>query len=880
MPSNIGLWARFAALIIIGFFIAACDGSDGAPGAQGPQGPQGPQGLPGDPAPAPDALQAAIDEAKPEACATCHGEIGEKEHQSVYDTYVDPSRLALTIDNVTSAPDGLGTFTVTVDFSITWDNQPYVDTTGLTSLDQKRFTAVQYDSATRQYLNDERLDDTDAGQVLNVAPGAVDGAYVLTQTGIAYAPEAPAAPFDGAYVYGYIAQTPLFEHDSPTSELPEGTHVHLYDNVSNAGMAFGTAAEADPNSYESAANVSGCVNCHGSPYLKHGYRSPEVAGFPDFTSCKSCHYDDRNGGHEDWQYMVDDPLNWATAGLPTATVEAKYAYKAKLMNDVHMAHAMEFPYPRSMANCSTCHAGKLDVVLDNSNFRGEVCRSCHPVEGNGAWHDLPDIIDPVTGDEIPDPQGIYAQEERAIPLLQLWTEHQVDSFHNINDDCQTCHGVLAEAPTFNELHTGYDVRIADETGTKYRSLFVASIDDVSVDLANSLMTISYSADASGIANAVPGTLDVYVLISFYGWDTKHFIVPSHNRDPDRNRYEFNGTAADPPLFPSVTELAPGSWELTVDLAAWSGQPDSIPNLIADGAIRKAEVTLAPRLQVLDHEDDQIPANLNAVTQTFDIGAGAFVNDYFKGDNATVDVANCEKCHDQLAVTWHTGRGRGGDIVACKNCHNPTFAGSHVEMASRSVENYVHAIHSFQDFDIDDSFHDDAPPDDPAHGEDYDPVLAKRYDQHIQHVFPNFTIRNCEACHNDETFDVPDQTKSMPGLLSASQHVDNWYEMVDTDTVVACDPCIPDTIAVLKDERNIGTVPEYVVGPASRACGGCHRARLINRDLAGELAAFNAHTQAGGTLVENDDDDDPTVVGTDTHDEVLFGIIEEIMSMFE
>jgi OmcA/MtrC family decaheme c-type cytochrome len=320
----------------------------------------------------------------------------------------------------------------------------------------------------------------------------------------------------------------------------------------------------------------------------------------------------------------------------------------------------------------------------------------------------------------------------------------------------------------------------------------------------------------------------------------------------------------------LTEVAPGSWQLTVDMAAWvDGQPGFIPDLIADGTIKKAEITLASRLDVdigrtyRDSTDTEVMANLNAVTQTFDLDADAFVDNYFKGDNATVDETKCEKCHDQLAVTWHTGRGRGGDIMACKNCHNPTYAGSHVEMASRSVENYVHAIHTFQDFDVDDSFHDDAPPDDPAHGEDFDPVLAKRYDQHIQHVFPNFTARNCEACHKSGTYNVPDQSKSMPGLLSAAQTIDNWYEMVSTAGN------IPSTIAVLKDERNIGTVPEYVVGPASRACGGCHRARLINRDLAGDLASFNAHTEAGGTFVEND-----------AEDTVLFGVIDKIMSLFE
>lgn len=70
-------------------------------------------------------------------------------------------------------------------------------------------------------------------------------------------------------------------------------------------------------------------------------------------------------------------------------------------------------------------------------------------------------------------------------------------------------------------------------------------------------------------------------------------------------------------------------------------------------------------------------------------------------------------------------------------------------------------------------------------------------------------------------------------------------------------------------RNIGTIPEVVTGPASRACGACHRARLINDDAASPLASFDAHTEANGSYVPNDEDD-----------EVLYGVIDEIMSMFE
>jgi hypothetical protein len=93
--------------------------------------------------------------------------------------------------------------------------------------------------------------------------------------------------------------------------------------------------------------------------------------------------------------------------------------------------------------------------------------------------------------------------------------------------------------------------------------------------------------------------------------------------------------------------------------------------------------------------------------------------------------------------------------------------------------------------------------------------------------------------------VPDQTESLPGLLSASDTVEGW-------------------------DRKIGDVPEYATGPASRACGGCHRAELINEDAWGELIPFNLHTKHGGYLVEGGEDPDAT----------LSTVIDVIMGIFE
>jgi len=142
-------------------------------------------------------------------------------------------------------------------------------------------------------------------------------------------------------------------------------------------------------------------------------------------------------------------------------------------------------------------------------------------------------------------------------------------------------------------------------------------------------------------------------------------------------------------------------------------------------------------------------------------------------------------------------------------------GSHLEMQSRSIDSYVHAIHSFQAFDIGDiNF--------------ADPVESMFYDLKVESHFPTFDITNCQSCHNAGKYNVPDQSKSLPGVLSASD---------------------PQPAGFI---RNIFGVPSYVVGPATRACGACHRAHEIKEDNAGGLIAFNSHTRTNGYLLENAD----------------------------
>ncbi len=217
------------------------------------------------------------------------------------------------------------------------------------------------------------------------------------------------------------------------------------------------------------------------------------------------------------------------------------------------------------------------------------------------------------------------------------------------------------------------------------------------------------------------------------------------------------------------------------------------------------------------------------SRTFDLGANAFDDGFYSPIAQVVD--GCNDCHDALATTFHSPD-RGGSIVVCRMCHITKSGGSHLEMQSRSLDSYIHATHSFQPYDFDEINFDD-------------PVEALHYEHHIGFPYPTHGVTNCESCHLEGQYDVPDQTMSLPGLLSAS---------ASNETI----------------DRSIPEVPSYVSGPASRACGGCHRATLINEDEASELISFNQHTKQGGYLIETGEDEDAT----------LNTVIEEIMAIFQ
>ncbi|MCL4296598.1 MAG: hypothetical protein KJ077_12755 [Anaerolineae bacterium] len=711
----------------------------------------------------------------PESCATCHKDAGAK-HQASYDELYQDGVIQVT--DLAYSFAATGTHTVT--FKMTKDGVPF----DAGKADNLAIYFTPYAGGKFQF-------EPAAERLSLKGDLTYDGEGGNTSTLVG----------DISDVSGIPGLIVVYGRDETIGTIPD-------TRVAQARYPFAAMLETGSGvDYVSAANVAGCEKCHSVPYLKHGYIYGQVNQDPgtDFYTCKACHLDNGAGGHFEWQLLVDDPaaaVEFLAAGedaqLPPEQAE-KYAYKTSVMNDVHMSHAMEFPYPQSMSNCVTCHEGKLDTVLADANFTGETCKSCHPVTGS---------------------------EEHGTTELALMTIMPEDhsDFDLNTETCSDCHSAEGGATVFSEIHTGYDEVIYTADGLKYSEAVSVTIDSASFD--GSTLNIKFSAVEAQDADVDVTTITPTVLVGLYGYDTKDYIIGAHERlfddngdgtidNNDQRALEYVVGEENPRM--STVSAGDGSWEVSADLSAWT-------DLITSGAVKRVEIGVMPALL----NADGVMVALNAPSRTFDLGANAFADDFY---SPIAKIAGCNNCHDALAINFHEPD-HGGNVVVCRMCHITKSGGSHLEVQSRSLDSYIHAIHSFQEFDIGDV--------------DFsDPVQALHYEEYISFPFPTHANTNCESCHVEGKYNVPDQSKSLPGILSA------------TDVVTTT-------------ERSITDMPSYVTGPASRACGGCHRAALINEDKAGELISFMQHTKQGGYLIEAGEDPSST----------LNGVIDEIMALFK
>ncbi|MDP3879927.1 MAG: collagen-like protein, partial [Dehalococcoidales bacterium] len=284
-------------LLALGFILltfVACTGPAGPTGPTGPAGPTGPTG-PAGPAGS-GATAVSLDAAiHPESCITCHGEAGP-DHQARYDLLYQDEVIKIT-DMDYSFSGG----TITITFNMTKAGQPF-DGREADSL------GIYFAPYTGTSFEGNRLS----------LKGTLtyDGAGGLTS---ALTGQTDISGTDGLIV--------VYGRDETVGRIP-GTRVDQNRYPFAAILETGSGVD-----YASAANVAGCEKCHTVPYLKHSYIYGQVNhdAATDFYTCKACHLDNGEGGHFEWQLLVDDPAAAADYLVHQTELSAeqldKYAYK-------------------------------------------------------------------------------------------------------------------------------------------------------------------------------------------------------------------------------------------------------------------------------------------------------------------------------------------------------------------------------------------------------------------------------------------------------------------------------------------------------------------------------------------------------------------------
>jgi len=317
-------------LVILGALIVAATVFTACAGPAGPEGPAGPAGPEGPPGPA-AVVETAL---QPETCGICHPDAGEK-HQESYDELYQDGVIKVTDLAYRFTEPG----TTVVTFKMTKNGAPF-NGASVQNLNIYfvGYTGTAFEGAGRLSLKGKLSYDPASGVTTSTLeekePGA-DGYIDYTNV----------SGVDGILVvYGYNEQV---------GSLPARIRQVKYPYA--AFLETGGGVD-----YVSAANNDGCEKCHTDPYLKHGNIYSRVNDDPatDFLTCKVCHLDNGEGGHLEWQLLVDDPVKaveWLDSDedLSIFTPEQLelYAYRTTLMNDVHMSHAMEFPYPQRQTGC-------------------------------------------------------------------------------------------------------------------------------------------------------------------------------------------------------------------------------------------------------------------------------------------------------------------------------------------------------------------------------------------------------------------------------------------------------------------------------------------------------------------------------------------------
>jgi len=665
-------------------------------------------------------------------------------------TTSEAASLSFAIDAITIASPPV------VDFTLV--NEDGVRFTGLAS-GQIRFTLAKLvpgangaPGAWQSYINVTESPDVGPGTAIVFQATSESNGTLVNN-------------LDGTYTYTFASDvtnitSPLAVPYDPTLTHRLGVQISGGDlPVTNATYDWRPSDGATSGiTARDIAQTASCNECHGKLAL-HGGGRLEVA------LCVTCHNpgttDANSGNTVDLKVMIHK----IHRGENLPSVEAGGEYAIWGFRDTKHDYS-EVVHPQDIRNCAKCHDGGDAATPQGNNWQDvpsiEACGSCH------------ETVNFATGEN-----------------------HGADEFVAQNGECTICHSSGGFVGSVADSH-GLPAMLRAEAAK--HAFNVISVTNTA---PGQFPVITYEVTDPTSANAR------YDVIADPVWSNGSLSLTIAWSSAD-----YHNTGNGSSTTPASPVTLNGRAASTGNNAAPTANPDgtfTVTSLraIDAGATGSGSIGMYGRAAADFDGDgalgDRVP--VKSIVEFFPItDSGAVAR------RDIVDIAKCNKCHDQL--TLH-GSARTDEPQMCVICHNADNTDIGRRGGVMGVDGLfertvdfkvmVHAIHGADKRET--------------------PYVVYGFGGSVhdfsQVEFPGI-LNNCNTCHVDDSFEVPLASTALATTTGSNVIADHADDMNTTPTAAVCSSCHDGGLAQTHMEQN-GASFVMVGDPGSynETCAVCH-----------------------------------------------------------
>ncbi|MCH7369607.1 MULTISPECIES: OmcA/MtrC family decaheme c-type cytochrome [Aeromonas] len=493
----------------------------------------------------------------------------------------------------------------------------------------------------------------------------------------------------------------------------------------------------------------------------------------EMESCSDCHMDQpiHHSTRNDPKVCVachNDSNPTQTGRMSLAVLAHKYHSTGKDNVDASLAKGGH--YPQDPRNCDTCHKPATPSTPNANDWTvptEQTCKACHA--------------------------------DYASPVKE----------HHTGEDCRACHA------DGNADHASAGVTNVHLNRLKGMQAGAATlkidIKHALYDVATKQVTIGLSISESGSPIEMQRLSDIAYMSPglLVNWDEGEGQVLPNSHSSITLKNCTGGTGDFTCVTDPILEAVPASDAVLTITVADMGLCVEKKATELDGLPAGLKACPADGLKTISKDHFEYIAAPNIPVAHFDLN-GNPVDGYQFG--VGVEKALCENCHKNFEIHFggtaydHAAR----DFNQCGNCHNANRASFYTGMAG-DLKYHVHSYHAM-------GSHRGA-----AHAATEDEAKALI-------PFPG-KVNNCESCHTQEQFNLPNQKNVRPSVVSK---ITNFGK--------------DNAVGGIGD--NADTRANKFYSPALVACGSCHlKSELGNVNLSTPVAGdeWASHMQENGAV---------------------------------